>query len=149
MSEIRIRNMIAADIDAVVEVERQSFQTPWSRQAFESEILDNDLAHYLVVDDAGRVAGYAGMWLILDEAHVTNIAILPGYRSLGLGRRLLQVLIDYAKTQGAKSMTLEVRKSNAPAQNLYRELGFVSRGVRPGYYTDTQEDAIIMWKDAL
>lgn len=141
--------MTADDIDAVLEIERASFTTPWSRAAFAAEVADNDLAYYLVGEADGAVVGYAGVWIILDEAHVTNIAVLPAYRGQGLGEQLLTALMAYAKKRGALSMTLEVRVSNEGAQRLYRRLGFMPRGIRKQYYSDTKEDALIMWKEGL
>lgn len=146
---LNIRAMELADIDAVLAVEEASFITPWSRSAFVAEIEDNDLACYLVVEAEGQVVGYAGMWVILDEAHVTNVALLPAFRGRSLGARLMDALCLLAKALGAVRMTLEVRPSNQAAQRLYGKLGFVAKGVRPGYYTDTKEDAVIMWRDRL
>lgn len=148
MREIVIRKMVPEDIDGVIQVEQQSFLTPWSRQTFDEE-TKNMLAHYLVLEDNGMIAGYAGMWVIIDEAHITNVAILPAYRRQGLGEKLLQALIALAVQQGAKSMTLEVRTSNTAAKDLYRKYGFIAEGLRPNYYTDTHEDALIMWKYGL
>lgn len=149
MNEINIRRMQSTDIDAVLVVENKAFTTPWSRVAFEEEIGNNDLAHYLVLVDGDRVVGYAGFWLVIDEAHVTNIALDPGYHSKGLGTLLLEHMIVNAKLLGAASMTLEVRPSNAAARKLYSKRGFVERGVRPNYYAELGEDAIIMWLDNL
>ncbi len=146
---VAIRSMCQADIDAVVTVERDCFSTPWSREAFEGELADNQLAHYLVVEMGGQVIGYAGMWIILDEAHVTNVAILSPYRRLGFGENLLAALIIHAKALGATCMTLEVRVSNMDAQRLYTRMGFAARGIRRQYYTDTKEDALIMWRESL
>jgi ribosomal-protein-alanine N-acetyltransferase len=148
-SALNIRPMELTDVDAVVEVEKASFATPWSRMAFVAEVGDNDLACYLVAEADGQIVGYAGMWLILDEAHITNVALLPGYRGHGLGSRLMETLFEVAKLAGARRMTLEVRPSNLAAQRLYGKLGFEVRGVRPGYYTDSKEDALIMWRDRL
>ncbi|MEG6586831.1 ribosomal protein S18-alanine N-acetyltransferase [Dendrosporobacter sp. 1207_IL3150] len=146
MNEIIIRPMLAEDIEDVLAVEVLSFSTPWSQDAFESEIT-NKLAYYLVLEDNRQVIGYAGMWLILDEAHITNIAIIPQYRRSGLGEKLLLEMIQKAKLHGAASMTLEVRVSNNAAQCLYEKLGFEKRGIRKQYYTDTKEDALIMWAE--
>lgn len=149
MAELIIRPMKEADITQVLEVEQQAFSTPWSRQAFEMEMRDNNLAYYLVVEKDGRIIGYGGMWLVIDEAHVTNIAILPAYRGCRIGEKLLRAMMDAAVAVGIQRMTLEVRESNAPARRLYTRLGFVVRGRRPGYYTDLREDALVMWKDPL
>ncbi|HEY3423173.1 MAG TPA: ribosomal protein S18-alanine N-acetyltransferase [Negativicutes bacterium] len=149
MNEIQIRRMEVTDVDEVFFVESQSFLSPWSRDTFEGEVLENDLAYYLVLVIDEQVIGYAGMWLILDEAHVTNIAILPQYRAKGLGEKLVAALVEHAKAKGAVSMTLEVRVSNVVARHLYDKLGFESCGLRRQYYTDTQEDALIMWRHNL
>lgn len=144
MTEITYREMEIADIDGVVMVENQSFTSPWSRQSFYDE-LKNQLAHYLLAVMEDTVIGYVGMWLIIDEAHITNVAVLPRYRKLGIGKCIMQKALDIAKARGAVSMTLEVRPSNTPAMALYKKLGFEHAGVRKNYYEDTQEDAIIMW----
>jgi [ribosomal protein S18]-alanine N-acetyltransferase len=144
-----IRCMDVNDIDMVLAVERQAFSVPWSRAAFETELAENELAHYLVAEVDGRVVGYCGMWIILDEAHLTNVAVLTGHRGKGIGQCLLTTLMEYGKVRGATCMTLEVRRSNVAAQRFYRRLGFIERGLRRQYYTDTQEDALIMWRDSL
>ncbi|SFS90386.1 ribosomal protein S18-alanine N-acetyltransferase [Marininema halotolerans] len=144
---IDIRSMSVADIPAVLQVERASFSAPWKRQAFYNELVHNQFAHYVVVEREKRIIGYSGMWLILDEAHITNIAILPELRGQGIGNYLLDFLMEMACEAGASKMTLEVRVSNDHAQRLYRKKGFAATGVRPGYYTDNQEDALIMWAE--
>lgn len=146
---LNIRPMLLSDIDAVLAVEQVSFITPWSRDAFVAEAGDNDLAVYLVIEADGQVIGYAGMWVILDEAHVTNVAVLPAFRGRRFGERMMRALIDKARSRGARRMTLEVRPSNAAALGLYGKLGFAPCGLRPRYYSDTHEDAVIMWLDEL
>ncbi len=141
--------MALKDVDEVLEVERQSYPTPWSRSAFISELTANIYAHYYVTRCKEQVVGYFGMWVFFDEAHLTNIAVCPQLRRKGIGERMLKFALAEAVRLGATKMTLEVRLSNHGAQNLYRKLGFVDRGIRKGYYTDTNEDAIIMWKDNL
>jgi ribosomal-protein-alanine N-acetyltransferase len=148
MTVATIRRMNEMDIDSVLVVEQQSFTTPWSREGFVNE-MKNELSQYLVLVHDGKIIGYAGMWIIVDEAHVTNVAILNEYRGQKLGEQLMTALIERAKERGALSMTLEVRESNRVAQGLYAKFGFVSRGVRRKYYTDTQEDALVMWCDQL
>ncbi len=143
-----VRRMNELDIDGVLAVEEQCFTTPWSRDGFVNE-MKNELSHYLVMTDGGKIIGYAGMWLIVDEAHITNVAILPEHQGKKLGEKLMKALIEHAKARGILSMTLEVRSSNQVAQGLYGKFGFAQRGVRRKYYTDTQEDALIMWCDAL
>lgn len=144
MTSPRIRRMTFLDIDGVWAVESKVFNNPWSRSAFVDEMTDNDLAHYLVLEDQGMIAGYAGMWIVVDEAHVTNIALLPDYRRQGLGEKLVRELINTARERYAVMMTLEVRPSNTVAQSLYSKLGFLPQGIRRAYYSDNQEDALIM-----
>ncbi|MBX6395699.1 MAG: ribosomal protein S18-alanine N-acetyltransferase [Alicyclobacillaceae bacterium] len=139
--------MRTTDLDRIQEIERASFTMPWSRTAFYGELADNHFARYIVAQRDDVVVGYAGMWLILDEAHITNIAVHPDARRQHVGETLLRHMMAYARSQGACRMTLEVRVSNIPAQNLYHKLGFVTRGVRKGYYTDNHEDALIMWAE--
>jgi ribosomal-protein-alanine N-acetyltransferase len=146
-SALEFRSMRYEDIPHVCEIEQEAFTTPWTSGAFHNELTNNQFAHYMILDIGGEVAGYGGMWLIMDEAHVTNIAIRDKYRGQKLGKRLLQELMRTASYLGAKRMTLEVRASNHIAQSLYDKLGFASAGIRRGYYTDNREDAIIMWTD--
>lgn len=149
MGEVKIREMLIADLDEVLEIEQVSFPTPWSRRSFMQELTENIYAHYVVAEYCGRIVGYCGMWVILDEAHITNIAVRPEFRGRGIGERILKDMIERAKSRGATKMTLEVRVSNLTAQRLYKRLGFVARGLRRGYYSDTGEDAIVMWLDDL
>ncbi|GGA15357.1 ribosomal-protein-alanine acetyltransferase [Paenibacillus marchantiophytorum] len=141
------RSMNAADIPYICEIEEEAFTTPWTKGAFENELTNNQFAHYMIMDIEGEVAGYGGMWLIMEEAHVTNIAVRNTYRGRKLGERLIRELMKTAAFLGAIRMTLEVRASNDVAQNLYEKVGFRSVGVRKGYYTDNREDAVIMWVD--
>lgn len=135
------------DLDDVMRIERASFASPWSRGAFLGELTENHFAHYVIMLFQGEAIGYGGMWVIIDEAHVTNIAVYPKYRGRHYGERLLRRLMAEALAQGARRMTLEVRVSNITAQRLYRKLGFSEAGLRRGYYTDNHEDALIMWAD--
>jgi len=143
MSDVIIRRMTMADVDGVAAVEAATFPTPWSRDAFESE-MKNVAARYLVAEKDGEIIGYAGAWIILDESHITNIAVLQSQRGQGIGRRLTHGLLEYLSNLGAAYATLEVRKSNVVAQNLYVSLGFIKLGVRKRYYEDNGEDALIM-----
>lgn len=149
-AEITICPMTPADLDEVMAIEHLSYLTPWSRDAFASELLQRYTV-YLVARAGQRVVGYAGMHVIWEQAHVTNVAVHSEHRGRGIGERLLRALIGVARRRGVTQMTLEVRASNAPAQGLYRKLGFVTApgAVRKGYYTDTGEDAIVMWKEPL
>ena len=147
-SDIKIRRMTMADVDGVAAVEAATFPTPWSRDAFASE-MSNVAARYLVAEKDGRVIGFAGAWIILDESHITNIAVLKDERGQGVGRLLTQGLMQYLSNLGAAYATLEVRRSNEIAQNLYQSLGFIKLGVRKRYYEDNGEDALIMVCDRM
>lgn len=144
-NQLTFRKMELRDIDQIVKIENSSFTTPWSRESFENELMKNQFAHYTVLEDETEVFGYCGVWIIVDEAHITNIALLPKYRGLKLGEALLRKVMDIAREKGAKTMTLEVRVTNDIAQSLYRKLGFQNGGIRKNYYTDNQEDALVMW----
>ena len=141
---ICIRKMRPEDIPEILNIEIAAFSLPWSKKAYEEELV-NQIAHYLVLTLNDLIAAYTGMWIVLDEAHITNIAVAAEHRKHGYGEMLLSKLISYAKSLGAESMTLEVRKTNFAAQNLYRKLGFTEYGVRSSYYSDNNEDALIMW----
>lgn len=148
--EYLLRAMTLDDIPQIVKIEKESFPTPWSAYAFTCELNDNEFANYLVVisdEDPSTVVGYGGMWLICDEAHITNIAISPYFRGKGLGNLLMEGLILLAKSKKALRMTLEARVSNTIAIKLYEKMNFISAGIRPGYYADNNEDALIMWKE--
>lgn len=144
--DIVIRPMTLEDLDLIMKIEEESFSTPWSREAFLTEITKNDLAKYILAESQGEILGYGGIWLILDEGHITNIAVGKKYRGLGIGNKLVEGLIDICKEKDIRNMTLEVRESNKIAQNLYRKYGFIDCGIRRGYYSDDNEDAVIMWK---
>jgi ribosomal-protein-alanine N-acetyltransferase len=139
------RYMREEDIDQILEVEHASFTTPWSREAFYNELHNNRFAVYIVLEENKKVVGYCGAWIVIDEAHVTNVAILPEYRGRKLGEAMMQKMISVAQEMGAKSMTLEVRVTNHVAQSLYRKLGFQNGGIRKNYYSDNQEDGLVMW----
>ncbi|NMO75925.1 ribosomal protein S18-alanine N-acetyltransferase [Bacillus sp. UniB3] len=137
--------MTVADIDNVFLIETISFPTPWSKEAFYNELTQNRFAKYIVIQYEEELVGYCGVWIVVDEAHITNIAILPEYRGRKLGETLLTKVMEEARKMGATSMTLEVRVTNVVAQNLYRKLGFQNGAIRKKYYTDNQEDALVMW----
>jgi [ribosomal protein S18]-alanine N-acetyltransferase len=132
------------DIPAVLEIERGSFSTPWPPEAFTQELSHNRMARYLVARQGGAVVGFAGIWLMVDEAHITTFAVHPDWRRQGVGRRLMDALLIVAAELGAARMTLEVRVSNLAAQALYRGHGFAIAGRRERYYTDDGEDAYVM-----
>lgn len=144
---IEVRRMRIDDVESVFEIETLSFKTPWTKEAFENEVTKNQLAVYFVVTLDGCVVGYAGMWTIVDELHVTNVAVTPDQRGKGLSSRLMETLFEYAIDHKFASMTLEVRTTNSVAIKLYEKFGFKGLGVRKGYYQDTNEDALIMWKE--
>jgi [ribosomal protein S18]-alanine N-acetyltransferase len=146
---LRVERMQPEDIPAVHAIESASFPTPWPPYAFRGELESNRMAHYLVVRAADRVVAYAGLWLMVDEAHITTFAVLPAYRRRGFGGRLLCELLDLAVALGATVATLEVRLSNTAARRLYQRFGFRPVGVRPRYYSDNGEDALIMTTEPL
>jgi ribosomal-protein-alanine N-acetyltransferase len=144
-----VREMTLADIPAVHRIEKASFPTPWPAYAFQQEIESNRLARYLVVSVHGELVAYAGVWLLVDEAHVTTFAVMPDWRERGIGGRLLMAVLRLAEDIGASVATLEVRLSNLPARRLYEKFGFRPVGIRPRYYSDNGEDALIMTTEAL
>lgn len=144
MSEITVGLMTAADVDAVHEIETACFKTPWSKDSFMHEITENQCARYVVVREDGRAIAYAGVWFILDEGHITNIAVHPDKRGQGYGEMVTRAMIQLAADSGMNVMTLEVRRSNEAAQHLYHKLGFIDVGYRKRYYENT-EDALIMF----
>ena len=139
------RNMKDTDIYGVYEVEVSAFSEPWSYNALIDE-LKNKLAKYIVAEDQGRIVGYLGTWHIIDEAHITNVAVHKDYRGRGIGNGLMEALDKQCKEYNIASITLEVRSSNTVAQNLYKKYGFLISGIRKEYYHDNKEDALIMWK---
>ena len=145
-NSIIIRNLQEKDIDDLVEIEELCFHTPWTKNSLKQE-LKNKLARYKVIEKNSKIVAYAGIWFVVDEGHITNVAVHPEQRGLGYGNKVIEALIDECANSNIISMTLEVRKSNETAIKLYKKYGFKLSGIRPGYYTDTQEDALIMWKD--
>lgn len=141
-----VREVKSEDLDQINKVEKTCFSLPWSREAYERE-LENKLAYYQCAEDNGVIMGFMGMWRILDECHITNIAVLPEYRERGVATQMLDKMIEICKCSEITQMTLEVRESNTPAINLYKKFGFAEAGKRPRYYQAPTEDAIIMWKN--
>ena len=144
MPEITIRRMTMDDVDGVYAVEIGTFVDAWSRDAFVSD-MKNPVARYLVAEQDGKIIGYAGAWVILDESHITNIAVDEPFRGRGVGTEVTRALMQYAANLGVQYLTLEVRRSNLVAQKMYQSLGFLKLGLRKRYYEDNGEDAIIMW----
>lgn len=142
---VKLSLMTEDDLDQVLEISSISLKESWSHDSYSKE-LSNPLAKYLVAKVDTKIVGFAGVWVIIDEGHITNIAVHPNFREKGIGAVLLQSLIDHLKDWGCTSLTLEVRASNAAAKGLYNKFGFVEEGIRKKYYNDNEEDAIIMWK---
>ena len=148
MAELLIRAIREEDVRQIHEIETLCFPMPWSEESILHDVKENPVARWLVLDDGeGRVLAYAGMWFVLDEAHVCNVAVHPDYRRLGYGRRIMDALMQLAQDNSMSMMTLEVRRSNTPAQNLYHACGFLDVGYRKRYYEDNKEDALIMYKE--
>lgn len=145
---IKICPMKKEDIDGIIAIEASTYgEHHWSRDSFYSE-LSNNLAHYFCAfDENGTLLGYAGSWLIVDEAHITNIAVSPDFRRKNVGEALLKTIIDSCYKEKVKYLTLEVRISNTPAISLYEKYSFKSLGTRKGYYQNNNEDALIMWTE--
>jgi len=132
------------DLPVVMELDREAFFDPWSLAAWQRE-LQNPIAVWIVEVVEREIVGYAGIWNVAGEAQVMRVAVRKSLRNQGLGLLLTQELIQKARETGAEAVTLEVRESNLAAQKVYERCGFVSSGVRPDYYEDTHEGAVIMW----
>lgn len=170
MTKVRIRPARPSDVDGMTALDALCFAAPWSRKSFESEVCENPLARYLVAETIGedadgpktgeaaplgnaaagkdptpRLAGYAGLWAVGEEGHITNVAVHPDCRRRHLGRLLVAHLIAATFEEGLRDYTLEVRVGNLPAIRLYESFGFREAGIRKGYYEDNNEDAMIMW----
>ncbi|MEN6391285.1 MAG: ribosomal protein S18-alanine N-acetyltransferase [Syntrophomonas sp.] len=140
-----MRKMTPLDLDQVMIIEQEAFSLPWSRQSYENE-LKNQYANYLVIDYQGDVGGYGGIWVVFDEAHITNVAIASSLRGRGWGRVLMLELEKLARRKRAARILLEVRPSNRAAIAMYHGLGFMVSGLRKQYYSDNNEDAMVMVK---
>jgi [ribosomal protein S18]-alanine N-acetyltransferase len=144
-----IEPMQLDDLDAVHRIELASFSSPWPPNAYRSELETNRLASYLVARVDDEIVAYGGMWLMVDEAHITTFAVHPVWRRQRVGERLLLAFLDLAAARHAREATLEVRLSNIAARRLYEKYGFRPVGLRPRYYSDNGEDALIMTTDPL
>lgn len=140
-----IETMTPADINDVRHIETVSFSTQWPSDAFYNELQSNRSAHYYVGRVAGRIVAYGGIWVVMEDSHVTTIAVDPDFRRRKFGEFMLAHLIDRAVEREAAWMTLEVRESNVGAQQLYRKYGFTTVATRKAYYSDNNENALIMW----
>lgn len=147
MAELVIRRAEERDIGAIEEIEQQCFSVPWTYESLRHDILENKLSFYIVAEVGERVCGYVGIWKILDEGHITNVAVSPDFRRKHIASGLLDVLVETCCQAGIEHFTLEVRAGNEAAKRLYAAKGFVEAGIRKGYYEDNGEDAVIMWKN--
>ncbi len=152
--KLHIRPMQLSDIDAVMLIEPQAFGTHhWTRENFLRE-LDNGIATYLVVDVIAseakpNVVGYIGIWVVIDEMHIVTLAVDPNHRRQGIAEALLLAVLDLAWKNDIRGATLEVRLSNLAAQELYRKYSFQRQGLRPNYYEDNKESALLLWTEDL
>lgn len=140
-----VEPMTEADLEAVAAIEQASFQDPWPLQSFCNELQNNRLAIYFVARSEDLVIAYIGAWIIIDEAHITTMAVVESYRRRGIANRLINALIEKTQQSGAHCLTLEVRPSNTAACCFYEKLGFITLGRRKRYYRN--EDALIMTKE--
>jgi ribosomal-protein-alanine N-acetyltransferase len=150
MTTIQLRALQLSDLSAIERIERRSYPTPWSRSMFAGELAKPSSICLGAFEDDGRrprLAGYLIVSRYVDAWHVMNVAVDPDHRGRGIASMLLERLFELTGDDGRRGYTLEVRVSNATAIRLYERLGFQSRGIRRGYYTDNREDALIMWKD--
>jgi len=139
--------MLEADLGQVMEIERLVYTAPWTRQVFQQDLNTNALSRYVVAEQQDQIVGYAGIWIFEQVGHVTTVAVHPQCQRQGVGGRLLEAIMAIGRREGVVRFTLEVRVSNKPAQELYHRYGFYAVGVRPRYYQDNKEDALIMWTD--
>ena len=143
-----IRIMTLEDVPSVARLEKETFSDPWSENVYRQTLELPGVIYLVVQDEEGNIIGASGIRNIVGEGEITNVMIAPGYRQKGLANRMLNELILQGRNMGIADITLEVRQSNAPAIHLYEKLGFVSEGVRPGFYDNPKEDAVIMWMRA-
>ncbi len=146
-ADVVLRPMALQDIDQIEAIEKASFSQPWSRESLLHELEEGHGAHYIVALQGDEVLGYAGFWQVFDEAHITNIAVKEGFRRQGIAERMMEAMDGLCRKLGILYQTLEVRVSNTAALQLYKKVGFVSAGIRPGYYEKPKEDADILWKE--
>ena len=133
------------DIDAIARVENACFSTPWSIDAIKHEICENKLANFMIAcDEENNIVGYIGIWTLLDECQINKIAVIPEKRKIGIGKAILNHVLEFTRDIGVKNWYLEVRESNTAAQALYRSAGFSSVGTRKNYYINPIEDAVLM-----
>ena len=146
MTDVLVRQADINDVDDIYDIERLCFPDPWSRDSLIYELDKNPRAFYIVAELDDKVVGYAGLWWIGDEGHITNVAVRPGFRNRKIASGIMTVMLDFTTKEGIKHHTLEVRRSNEPAIGLYEKYGFEVEGIRKGYYLNNGEDALIMWR---
>ena len=148
LSEITISQMSKDDVEAVVQIEAEAYgKHHWAKSSFYDEMSNNLAKYYVAKLPDGELVGYAGTWHIIDEGHITTIAVKKEYLRNYIGEAIIQKIIDDCYKNNIKYLTLEVRVSNIPAIKLYEKYGFQSLGTRKGYYQDNNEDALIMWTE--
>ena len=137
-----------SDIEDVLVIEDASFTNPWSREMYLSELQNTGVSFlFLARDPTGHAIGFCSFWRVLDELHINNLAVLPEFRRAGVGSALLTRALEEGLARGARRATLEVRRSNAAARQLYERFGFTVAGVREDYYTHPDEDALVLWRE--
>lgn len=140
------RKMVEEDIDQVDLLEHTSFSQPWPRHALLEIITKDEMDYYVATDSVtGKILGGCAMFLVLGEGDISNVAVFPEYRNQGIATGLLQYAIEDGRNRGLTEFTLEVRVSNAPAIHAYEKIGFISEGIRPNFYSQPKEDAMVMW----
>ena len=145
-SRVTYRKMTSDDVESVYDIELATFPTPWTLDSFYYEVHENQYAYYLIaVDEDDSIIGFCGMWMVIDAAQITNVAVTEAARGRGIGEGLMREAMRIAREYSMDVMSLEVRVTNSVAQNLYRKLAFQDGGIRKGYYTDNGEDALVMW----
>ena len=145
---INIRTMTLEDIEQVYSIEESIFSIPWSKISFENSINSKDTI-FIVAEKDNKIIGYLGMYLFLEDADISNVAVEKEYRRQHIGRELLEYILSEAKSRGVKNVALEVRETNVPAIRLYESMGFKEVGIRKNYYKEPTENALIMWKQNL
>ena len=142
---VNFRRMEEKDLDEVMLIEKSSFSIPWTRQDFEKS-LKKESSIYMVAEEGGNILGYCGLWIVIDEGQINNVAVKQDCRGKHVGTGLMEAMIQEGNQAGVNAYTLEVRVGNAPAIALYKKVGFDGVGVRKNYYSSPREDALIMWK---
>jgi len=145
-AEVRFEEMTEEHLETVLAIEREAYPEPWTRGMFQEEIR-NRLSYIYVARREEELVGHCGFWLVLEEAHITTVAVEKNHRGTGVGRRFMEFLLTKAREVGARYATLEVRVSNTRARKLYEDFGFCEVAVRPKYYPITKEDAVVMLKE--